>query len=82
MLLAYFGHKKSFRVKVVKQAEVVKRQPLVITTERTPTDVWVVRCQGRSRYDPMDGGGRIVPGATIESNAGAITEQLPRDLAL
>ena len=29
----------------------------------------------------MDGGGRIVPGATIESNAGAITEQLPRDLA-
>ena len=26
-----------------------------------------VRLQGSNRYDPKDGGGRIVPGATIES---------------
>lgn len=31
------------------------------------------------RYDSKDGGGRIVPGATIENNAGAIVESTQDD---
>ena len=51
-----------------------------------------VRLQGCRKYDPMDGGGRIVPGATIEYDymdiggkvtSGTVTEgrqeaQMPR----
>ena len=33
------------------------------------------RLQGRRRYDPRDGGGRIASGTAIESNAGAVAEE-------
>jgi hypothetical protein len=35
-----------------------------------------IRLQGCKRYNPMDGGGRIVPGATIENDSGDKVEQI------